>query len=167
MTVNLRREITWRAALLMVIAGGAGVFPTFVRMMFIHNQGGWLPALESDGLSLTVYMYVTRLVTFLAVSVGALGLGYWSTNGLELVTAYRTFVATLLVGGATGFLLGTVGVGLVTPEIGPVRMLILGIVDDVDLLVEFILAAFAGAAFTEIRRVERESEGQPRADGNE
>lgn len=162
--MNLRHGIAARAALLTTIAGGASVFPTVINRIFVADAGGWLPSFGSVGRTVMTYTYTTRLVAFLAVPVGALALGYWTTDRLELVAAYRTFVVSLLVGGTAGFLLGTVTIGLLVSQINLTVLLVLATVGNVGSLVEFVLAAFAGAAFAEIRLVERASDGQSGAE---
>ena len=155
-SATLRRPIALQSLVVGFLGGVAAALPVATTALL---DGGnwihwWLPQVGSVGQTVMVYLYAARLLAFLVVPVGAVAVGVLATRRLELVSAHRSFVASVLAGAATGFLLGYLAlfVAVADPH---VNLLVVAGVLTASRALMFTLAAFAGAAYAEIRRASR------------
>ena len=162
--MHLRRDVALPAVAVAFVAGFVKRVPDLVTSAYTIYQAReavgpvWLPTFGSVGESVVVYHLLARVVSFLAVPVGAVALGYWATARLELVDAYKEYLVALTAAGAVGLFLGTLAVGMLVPRSPWSNVFVWATVSNAGLLAEFVLAAFAGTAFAELRAVDGATE---------
>lgn len=148
----VRKTSGFAAALLGVVLAGARIAPAYATQ-------GWVPQLESIGRTTLLYAYLSRGLAFAVGTLAVFALGYWAGTRLELATACRSVAPAIGVGGAVGYVVGTL---LLLGGLGGMERADTGVVDGVGIGVGILLAqliaqgvrfaivGFAGAALASL-----------------
>jgi hypothetical protein len=150
--MGFSRRLTLAAAVLAFLSGLVAHAPDLlVRGLF--SEGADVGT--TIGRLVTSAFFGFNVVNFLLVPVGAAALGYLATRRLTLVDQYRELVVSVALGWLVGYVVGVSVFGLFVLELTLSTRFLGGLYVAVTRLPTFVVAVFAGAAFSEIRTVER------------